>query len=192
MSAWYKLAVKGSENVVRAFLAGLECGLGHRGEFVLAADLDMEGESLGGRIRALFESRDHVLVFARPEFAEQASDALAARGADVNLVIDGRFVVESAHFSFTAETYSPEAARSIRQAMLTALPDDVSAEDVDEQEEHDPEARGAELYAPEHEYAYRLKGVIRGAFAGVLEVHRRALETDLVEAGRISIATAEL
>ena len=192
MSAWHKLAVKGSENVVRAFLAGLECGLGHRGEFVLAADLEMEGESLGGRIRAYFESLDHVLVFARPEFAERAVEALSSRGGELELEVEGRFLVESASFSFTVETFSPEAARSIKQAMLTALPEDVSAVDVDEKEERDPEARGSELYAPEHEFSYRLKGVIRGAFAGVLEVHRRALETDLVAAGRISIVTSEL
>lgn len=191
MSDWQQLAVKGSGNVVRAFLAGLECGLGQRGEFVLAADLDMEGETLGGRIRALFESRDHVLVFSRPEFADRAAAALSSRGGELQLEVEGRFLVEGAGFDFTAETYSPEAAASIRQAMLSALPEGVSAQDVDEKEERDPTARGAELYAPEHEYAYRLKGAIRGALAGVLEVHRRARETDLVEAGRISIVTSE-
>lgn len=192
MSDWHKLAVKGSESVVRAFLTGLECGLGQRGVFVLAADLDMVGESLGGRLRSLFESHEHVLVFAQPDFADRAADVLSRRGSDVTLAVEGRFLVESASFRFAAETFVPAVAESIRQAMLTELPEGVSAEDVDEREEHHPDARGAELYAPEHEFSYRLKGTIRGSFAGVLEVHRRARETDLVEAGGITVAGAEI
>jgi hypothetical protein len=192
MTVWHQLAVKGPESVVGAFLAGLECGLGNKGEFVLAADLDMEGESLGGRIRALFESLDHVTVFARPEFAERAAEALSTRGEKLRLKVEGQFRVDGASFLFHAETYSPTAAESIRQAMLTALPEGVAAEDVDEQKELHPDAHGAELYAPDHEFTYRLKGTLRGTFSGILEVHRRARETDLVEAGRISVVTSEL
>jgi len=191
MSDWHQLSVKGHDSVVRAFLVGLACGLGDKGSAVLAADLDLEGESLAGRLRALFESHDHALVFAPAEFADRAAAALRDRGGDAGLELVDRHRVVGASFAFHAETFSPKAAAAIRQAMLGGLPEGVALEGVDESEERHPDSRGAELYAPEHEYAYRVGASVRGPFPGVLELHRRAHESELVEAGRITITTAE-
>ena len=49
----------------------------------------------------------------------------------------------------------------------------VRVEDRDEREESTGEQHRVELYAPVHEYTYRMSGRVTGPVTGVLEVRRR-------------------
>ena len=49
-----------------------------------------------------------------------------------------------------------------------------------EREEVDPEAHGVDLYAPAHEYVFRVRGRITGVLDGVVAIHRQLRDTDFV------------
>jgi hypothetical protein len=97
--------------------------------------------------------------------------------------------VTSARFDFTVEIFSETAAAEVRRALVEALPDGVEIADYQEREQRDASARGVELYAPAHPYAFRARGRVRGKLPGVLEVHRRARNLAFVKAEEIHLET---
>jgi hypothetical protein len=192
MSMWQQIVVEGSEKLLRAFLVGFETGRGRRGGFILGSDLEMESESLGDRLLALFERGSYRLVFAQPPVADGIVAAVRERGTELDLRLESRHEVTGAGFSFRGEAFSRELAATIRDAMIVALPEGVTVDDLAEREERDPDAEGTELYAPEHSYVYRVEGRVAGPFPGVVEMHRRASDLEQVDAGRIEFQTKEL
>ena len=192
MGVWHEVVVKGPERVVRALVAGLEEGAGEHGQCVLAADLEMAGETVSGRLRTFLASADHVVVLAHPPFAERLVGVVSRRGGELGVKLEERLEVVSASFHFKAATVSEGVADEIRQAMLHALPDGVRVRDLDEATDRHPDARGTELYAPDHPFTYRASGTVEGPFPGVAEVHRRGVALEFVEVGPISLVTRPL
>jgi hypothetical protein len=182
-SGWHEVVLEGREVAVRAFVTGFLAGFGGRGGGVFGADVGLEPESLGARVRELFSAGTHHVFFAPTDLVAALADAVEEHGADVGVRFESRRLVASASFEFRAETFNRESARAIRSALLSALPPGAQVEDAREQEEARPEARGVELYAPEHDYVWRASGRVVGAIPAVLEVRRRATTLELVETG---------
>jgi hypothetical protein len=188
MEAWGEITVRGSEGVVRAFVAGFLAGRGARPEIVLSdQDVDLEPESLGDRLRDLLVAGSHVVWFAPEPIASGLAAALGERGADLGLHLESHRRIESATFRFRAEAFSRPVADGIRGALLATLPADVAVGDRAESEEEHPEGRAADPYAPLHPYVYRVSDRITGSLPGVLEMQRRAKQLDFVEVGRLHV-----
>jgi hypothetical protein len=84
-------------------------GRGERDSGVFGSQLDIEPESLGERLKALFKAGSYHLFFAPEWIAVPLADALAERGAEVGLRLERRRLVEAIAFSFRAEVFSREA-----------------------------------------------------------------------------------
>jgi hypothetical protein len=190
-SRWHELGLKGPEKVVRAFVAGFTAGHGG-GPAIFMTDVDIDTESLTERLRELFAAGSHHGLLAPEAFAEALAVAVKEEGAEAGIHLERRRVIEAASFPFRVEAYARDVARQLRGALVEALPDGVGVEDLVETEEKNPEARGAELYAPLHEFVYRASGRVRGPLAGVLEVWRRARGHDFAEVGPLALAGREL
>ena len=188
MSAWHEIALHGTDEAARAFVAGFLAGRGEEPRQVLFSDaLVLEPESLGERLRDLLLAGSHVVLVAPEPVAMPLADVLAQHGPEAGLHLERSRLITSASFSFRSEAFSEKVAEDIRHALLTALPAGVETKDVSEREERHPEARGVELYAPMHAYMCRTSGHILGGFAGVLEMHRRARALEFVEAGPLHL-----
>ena len=187
MGGWEQIFVEGTAKALRAFVAEFELGADQATRLMLGSDLDIDPSSLGERLRELLGSPSYHLVLADRATASRFVAAIERRGEERALRIGARGRVRAARFGFSATTYSPEAASEIQQALLHELPPDVSLEDVHEHEERDASARGTELYAPEHHYTYQLAATAIGDVAGVIELHGRATNLELVQAGQIHI-----
>lgn len=192
MTSWHQLVVGGSDAALRAFVAAMENSAGGAATFVFGRDLDLAAEGLGKWLLDLLEGGRHQQVFAPAAAIDLLSEALARRGDDAGLHVHSRSTVESASFGFSTRAYSEEISRSIREALVVDLPQGVRVSDLEEATERNPEAHGAELYAPEHEFTYSASGTISGPFPGVLEAHRRARESEFVDADPISISTSPI
>jgi hypothetical protein len=190
-TAWHEIVIHGHEDVARAFVGGVVAGSGLGGA-VFARDLELADESLGERLRELFAAGSHHAVFAPDPLAVRLAEALERYGADLGLALGSRRQVVGARFHFRAEVYSRDLAQALRSAVSTALPEGVVIERLTEGEEEVPEAHGAELYAPMHEYTYRAAGEVVGPLPGVLEVRRRARERNFTEVGPVHLETRPL
>jgi hypothetical protein len=174
MSAWYEIIVKGSEDVFRGFVAGCEASLGGKEAALFGPDLDLEAGTFSQRLLELFAAGSQHLVFAPAGLAEEVIAALRSRGREAGLELETVREVLRVSMPFSAEAFSPDVAEKIRQKLLLGLPPGVEGKNIQEREERDPKARGAELYTPEHAYVYHAEGTFVGPLPGIVEMRRRA------------------
>jgi hypothetical protein len=112
------------------------------------------------------------VVLAPEALGAALADAIEQTGEAVGLRVERVHGIESASFVVHVETFSREVSAAVR-GVLDALPAGVRLENRQEQEESTGEPHRVELYAPVHEYTYRVSGRVTGPVAGVLEVRRR-------------------
>ena len=192
MSVWHEIVIECSEKVLRAFVAGYEVGLGHREGLVLGCDLDLEKSSLTERVRELFDAGSHQVVFATSTVADRLAGTIRRDGAAAGVRLESVREVTGARFVFSAEAYSKDVGAVIHQNLFGEVPEGVTYANREESEEMDPEARGAELYAPMHDYTYKAGATVSGPFPSILELHRRAANLDFVHAGPIHVDGREI
>jgi hypothetical protein len=189
MSAWYEIIVRGPEDALRGFIAGREASLGGTDAAIFGHDLDLEGSRFSQRVKDLFAAGSHHLVFAPPRLAEDLLAALKKGGEAAGLAVESLLEVTGARLPFAAEAFSREVAGTIREELLSGLPPGVRGEGVEESEEVDPDARGPELYTPEHAYVYRANGAFTGPLEGVVEMQRRARHLPFVKVKPLELET---
>ena len=187
MEYWHELIVEGTEKTLRAFVVGFRAGLGTTVPGVFGSDIEIEPESVGERLRALFTAGSHHAYFAPRSLAMSLAGAVAAEGATIGLRLEGESALDSAAFAFRIEVYSRELAREVRGVLVDALPAGVSVDNLSQHEETHPEAIGPEPFAPLHAYIYRVSGRIDGAFEGVLRLWQRAREWEFADIGSLSL-----
>jgi hypothetical protein len=190
VSVWWQIVVKGPNHSVRSFVIGFEAGRGQAGGVVFGADVDLDPHSLGERLRELFAGGSHHVILAPEALARPLVAALEAHGAEVDVRLERHAVVATASFSLRIEVFARELVEERRAPLLVALPSGVRVEQVDEHEEKHPEAKGAELYTPLHDYVWRVSGRVVGELPGVLEVRRRGRDLDFVEVGPLRLEPA--
>ena len=184
---WHELVVAGSASVGRAFVTGFLAGRGQEGAGLFAADLDLEPESFGERVRELFAAGSHHACFVPAELAVAVADAVRRADPALGLGLERHRTVEAASFAFQIELFAPELARQLRAEIVAAHPAGVRLEDLVEHEELAPEARGVELYAPMHDFVYRASGRFVGGLGEIAALRRRVAGRDFVETGRIHL-----
>jgi hypothetical protein len=192
MRIWHEIVVEGQEKALRAFVAGFQTARGRRVSVFYGSDFELETGSFSERLRELFASGSHHLLFAPKEVATLLLEALRKHGREAGLRVDKRYVVDRARMPFTVEAFSPEVAAKTREATQSSLPPGIVLEGLEEESEEEPGARGAELYAPTHDFTYRASGVFVGPLPGVLEMQRRARNTDFVTAAPVEMETREI
>jgi hypothetical protein len=172
MSDWHAIVVEGGEGEIRGFVAGfLADRQADPASVVLGDDVGLEHESLVERLRALVKGGHHALLVPH-DLAAPLVEALWRVGGDVGLRVADRHPIAGAHFDCEAEVYARDVSSAIRAA-LAGLPDGVHFERHAEHEEAHDGHTGVELYAPVHDYTYRVKARVAGPLAGVLAVRRR-------------------
>ncbi len=189
MVAWYEIVVKGSEQALRALVAGCEGTLGGKERAIFGHDLDLEAGRFSQRLRELFAARSHHLVFASGGLLQALVSAVGEHGPEAGLRLERVEEVLRGRLRFSAEAFSREVAETIRKAFLAALPPGVAGEGIDEHEEIDRAAGGAELYSPEHAFTYRVRGAFVGPLPGVIEMQRRASTLEFVTARPLELET---
>jgi hypothetical protein len=180
MSEWHTILIDGGERATRAFLSGFADDRGvEPTALVLAEDAGVHVESLGERLLGLIGAGRHQLVLVVEEHAAALAQALEHAGAAAGLRLAEHHRVAGARFDFAVEAFAREVAAAVRAA-LRPLPAGVTFASHEEREEEHPEAKGVELYAPQHHYAYRARGRVTGVLDGVLAVRRKLLAIEAV------------
>jgi hypothetical protein len=96
----------------------------------------------------------------------------ASREGPHPLHLVARRAIRGAAFSFSFRIFSREVGARVK-ALLLHPPEEVLVQWTGPLEERiDPRARGAELYAPAHDYELTGEGICTGSLEGVLVLHR--------------------
>jgi hypothetical protein len=188
MKQWHELWVEGDAHAVRAFAVGFAAGRSAPADVLFGADLELEAESFGERLRDLFLAGSHHVVLAPAALATPLCAAIDAHGDAVRLRVERRRTIESASFRFEIETASREIATRLRAMLVDRVPSGVRVDGLSEKEEKHPEARGPEPFAPLHAFTYRATGNIVGRFPEVVALWKKSRPEECVEIGRIALA----
>jgi len=187
MSTWQAVVVEGQQRALRAFVAGVT---GDRGadpaSVVLGDDVGLEVGSIGEWLLELVGQGHHVVLAPEP-LGTALTEAIEQTGKELGLRVERVQSIESAWFVVHVETFSREVSDAVRGA-LHDLPAGVRVNDRDEREESTGEQHRVELYAPVHEYSYRMSGRVTGPVTGVLEVRRSLGEIEAASLERLHVA----
>jgi hypothetical protein len=189
MTTWYEVIVTGTEDTLRGFVAACEAARGGKEVALYGDDLEVQASRFSERLRDLFAAGSHHLLFAPPRLTQELVTALRSRGEEAGLELDRLEEVLRARMPFSAEAFSREVAEEIKQKLLMGLPPGVASEGLEESEEVDPSAHGAELYTPEHEFVYRVAGTFAGPLPGIAEMRRRARHLPFVKVEPLELET---
>lgn len=186
---FHEMIVRGSRGRTRGFLEGYLAERAIERPMIVADEEGFACETFRERVRDLLRPDHetlHLLVPAGLAGTIRRTIAAAVE-AGVEAEIVGEREVEGARFAFRFRVYSRKAAIRVR-SHFESLPEGVRLDPATEFEEIvDPHAKGIEGYAPVHEYELRGTGSVEGTIPGVLEVHRRCRDDELVDAESIEI-----
>ena len=187
MSVWYEITVKGSEDALRGFVAACEAQVSSSEAALYGHDIGLDARHFLQRLQGWFGAGSQHLLFAPRMLAQEIIAALRARGQEAGLRLERVHEIVRATMPFSAEAFSLDIAQRIKHELLLNLPPGVERLNLEESEERDPGARGAELYTPEHGYVYRVAGSFSGPLPGVVEMQRRARDLPFVKVKSLDV-----
>ncbi len=191
MQRYREIVFEGAPKVVRAFLAGLAVGKGWAEMPVLCEDAGIRSEPLGHKILERLHLEKTAVHVVAPE--RQASSIVSAArqvGKKVGLSLKVGRPIADAYFEYRFRVFSRRLKGRIKR-VLSALPPGVRLEDATEREIVEPEARGAELYTPEHEYVFEGSGTLRGAVPGLVELRFKMSRIEWFEVEEIRLVAGK-
>lgn len=185
MADYYEIVIKGDHPKLAAFLSGYAAAGGLSRACVFAADSGFHVSALRERIKHHGEV-NHAIC--RPADRAKIRSAIkkAANDFDLDFEIVEERKIARAYFHFEFDTPSRDVARKIK-AVLDRLPRGVRAADYSPHETMDPDAKGAEVYTPTHDYQFCGKGVVEGDVGGVIDTRDALHEIDFTHCDEIEV-----
>jgi len=179
--AYYEVVVEAPESLIKGFIEGYLMGRGCRGTVFYSREHHIRCESLAELVKEWIGMRNLTHLVVDDKSLKIIKDGFKRSKGDLVNSLKSVRKISSASFQFSFHVYAPYYATKIK-AMLKKLPDGVRLKrGYKFREKIIPEARGAEGYAPEHDYEASGSGTIVGDLHGVLRVHEKMLKHELIE-----------
>lgn len=184
MATYHELVIKGDDRDLVPFVAGFIADSGATGVFI-ASESGFHIRALRERIKHHGETH-HVICEEKtlPKLRKVLETA-----SQFSFEIVDEVEILRACFRFEFKTPSREVAAKLKK-ILDKLPAGVSAVDYDAKEVVDPDAAGAEVYSPAHEYEFRGKGQIEGDVGGVVAAHEALRDIEFARVEEIELRHA--
>lgn len=188
MKTYYEVVVGGPLDLVKGFVIGFLEGKGITGETFFEEEYHVEDDSPLDFLMHLVGSKDDSsTVIVEAGLHEMLYAALNNRRKEISLEVKSIREITGAFFRFSFKTYSRETGQEVIR-LFSELPEGVSMEaGYAPQEKVTSAGKGAEAYAPLHDYELKAKGGVSGAVRGVFELHRRAECFEVIELDDIEL-----
>ena len=170
-TVWYEVVLSGSHDTIFGLLTGLSLGADLESTIIYAHEAGVADARVGNRIKELLHIHGHSCQIildgpTRGLLKRKAKRIFVETG--VEIASDRK--IRNAEFKFSYQAYAPRYAEEIAD-LLDGLPKGAKLVSHKRDEKIDPSAKGAEAYAPAHDYEVKGTGEIRGRFDLVLEAH---------------------
>jgi len=187
MADYREVVFQGSKAEVCAFLTGYKLGKGWATDFyIICSDCHIKAESRGYRIlEALRLEKDltHALILdARTE-----SIVNAIKGSKkLNLKVMSNKPVKKAHFDYNYATANRRSAGNIKR-LFKQMPAELKLVNARDKEVLHPKSKGAEGYAPEHDFELSGRGGVEGPIDQLLSFRASIGKIETVHVTDITI-----
>ncbi len=179
----YDFFIKGTPEVIVAYLDGYLRGKGVRGGYLFTEDLPFQSHT----IKEFLKYRgDVVHVICRGSLRPVIRAAIRQGSEEHDFEFVDSRSLKSANFGFKFKTANKQVAGTIKR-LLRRLPAGVKIVDFKPCETQNPGAKGAEGYAPLHHYSYCGEGIVRGNIESVLKLYYRFSANDFLRCEEIDL-----
>ncbi len=184
----YELVIEGHENFVKGFVRGIVAGAKSGARVLFNNEHDINRTTLGEKIKEFFDAPSvHTHLIVDETTTSLIEDVIRSEGEKLKLKIVSKLSVVSASFEFKYKAYA-ENYGSMLKGIFENLPEGISvSNDYAPKEEFHPESKGAEAYAPEHNYIIRAKGTVSGNLGALLELYERCHKQPLIRIENIEL-----
>ena len=179
----YDFVIKGNEDKLCSYLEGFLRGKGVKSGYLFTSRHPFQSHF----VKELIQYHgDVVHLICRSSLRPVIRAAIANSADYFEFEIKESRPVSKADFEFKFKTANRKVAGAI-QRLLGRHPAGVKLVDYKPEEAVNPEAKGAEGYAPLHEYTFQGKGRIVGDVEGVLKVYKKLESNEFIHCDEIEI-----
>ncbi len=187
---YFECVFEGKYETIWGMLEGFLLANGEKWEFWFSRKSGIETETFAEAILewGALRSRLHHVVLDK-DFHRELQKRIGGRD-DLKLIkaeyTKSAREIKSASFKFEARAYAKKYGSEIKE-ILTKLPAGIKIEGCKPSESINESAKGVELYAPEHDYTFKVDGTATGDFRAILDFRKKLEDHPLVEVSLISL-----
>jgi len=189
-NTFYEVVLEGHYNFVYGMLEGYKLAIGKNFIYYLSQQVNVKATTMSGILKeflTLKSKLQYVIIEANSWKKFEA----AVKKQPEDCVISKKYIksvkkIESASFEFNFEAYAKKYGEEIKK-ILKSLPKSVKLVDYAPKEEMHKDAKGTELYAPDHEYSFKGKGRLVGDIETIIEYNKIFDEHPLIDVTAITL-----
>jgi hypothetical protein len=179
----YEFVIKGEEDELCAYLNGFLRGKGVKSGYIFTTSHPFQSHFL----KELIQYHGEVVhLICRSSLRQVIRAAVKQVPEQIKAEIVESRPVKKVSFEFKFNTANRQAAGAIKR-LLGRHPAGAKLIDYEPKETFDPDAKGAEGYAPLHPYTFSGKGTIVGDVEGVLKVYQKLEGNEFIHSDEIEI-----
>ncbi len=190
---FYEIVVEGNYHTIYGLLEGYLLGSEKSWNYYFSKKVNIKRDTLSDVLKqwvTLGNKLHHIII--EEEFLHSIKTALSKNGNQKHFgtaFIKSEKKIRGAVFAFEFKAYAKKFADEIK-AIISNLPEGTSLVDYSPKETEDKNAKGVELYSPEHEYEFRGRGKVKGSFPQIIDVWNTFEEHPLITPESIEIEWA--
>lgn len=184
----YELVIGGRQDFVKGLLRGIAAGAKSSSRVLFNNEHNINRTKIGKKIKQFFDaSSTHTHVVLDDSIVNLIEEVLEKEGEKLKVSIVSKSKLIAASFNFEYRAYAENYGKALK-SIFEDLNETISiSSDYDPKESIHPEAKGAEGYAPEHDYEIHAKGSVSGTFNEILKLYERCEDESLIQTGKIEL-----
>jgi len=184
----YELVIEGHEGFVKGLLRGIAAGAKSSSRVMFNNEHNINRATIGERIKEFFDSSStQIHVILDESIVNLIEEVLSEEGEKLKVSIVSKLKLIAASFNFEYIAYAENHGKMLK-SMFEDLSESISmSAEYDPKESINPEAKGAEGYAPEHDYEIHAKGTVSGNLNEIMKLHEQCDDEPLVKAEKIEL-----
>ena len=184
----YELVIGGRQDFVKGLLRGIAAGAKSSSRVLFNNEHNINRTKIAKKIKQFFDaSSTHTHVVLDDSIVNLIEEVLEKEGEKLKVSIVSKSKLIAASFNFEYRAYAENYGKALK-SIFEDLNETISiSSDYDPKESIHPEAKGAEGYAPEHDYEIHAKGSVSGTFNEILKLYERCEDESLIQTGKIEL-----
>ncbi len=188
---YFEIVFEGHLDAVAGFLEGFALASGETNAYVFSDDSGIKADTMSQAIlewMSLKTKLQHVVI--QESLYKKIASALQTVKGEALITskhIHSAKAIKSASFSFTTKTYGKKYGEEIK-TLIANHPASITVSGFKPEETVASDAKGAELYAPTHDYEFEGTGKVSGPIDDLLPFYKTLDEYPLIEVEKISLS----
>src|SRR6056297_1722532 len=187
---YYEVVIEGHYNLVFGVLEGFILGSKKDWKYWFSGDTGIIKETFSEIISEWLSIKTKLHHIIMEEELWKEFDSTLKKHPDKPKVnrkyIKSAKLIDTSRFEFKFSAYAEKYGEEIK-LLIKSLPDNIILHNYNPQETINEDAKGVEMYAPEHKYVLEGSGTLEGNIADIIQVRNKFNDNPLIETDYIKL-----